>query len=321
MLTAVTPPHQADIVDIVVTVPWPGGGSTSVVSAFTYSGGEVGAAPVCTYTISPQVANYPLTGGSGTVNVTTTAGCPWTAVSDATFVTITSGANGSGRGAVTYSVATSTVFFPSADAFRLRSSHDMSLAWMDLIIRSGRAFLYPVYKGTYERPTSDQEGSNADRDLRIAWSRDLGRAIDYLETRSDIDRTRLAFYGVSAGADAGVILTALEPRLKTSVLNGTGLWTTWAPEIDLLNYASRVRIPTLMLNGRYAFGEPLETAQRPLFALLGSPAEDKRHTVLEAGHVLPIDDVAREMLPWLDHYLGQVVHPSPTSTRIANSGR
>jgi hypothetical protein len=77
--------------------------------------------------------------------------------------------------------------------------------------------------------------------------------------------------------------------LKTSVLNGTSIWTTWAPEIVLLNYAPRVRIPTLMLNGRYAFGEPLETAQRPLFALLGSPAEDKRHTVLEAGHVLPID--------------------------------
>ena len=71
------------------------------------------------------------------------------------------------------------------------------------------------------RPT---RGSNAERELRIAWARDFGRAIDYLETRSDIDRARLAFYGVSAGGDAGVILTALEPRLKTSVLQGTGLW-------------------------------------------------------------------------------------------------
>lgn len=105
-------------------------------------------------------------------------------------------------------------------------------------------------------------GSNAERDLWTPWSRDLGRAIDYVETRSDIDRARLAFYGVSAGGDAGVILTALEPRLKTSVLQGTGIYDA-APEIDLLNYAPRVRIPTLMLNGRYDFGNPV-ARPRPL---------------------------------------------------------
>ena len=44
-------------------------------------------------------------------------------------------------------------------------------------------------------------GSSRQHGQDSAWSRDLGRAIDYLETRSDIDRTRLAFYGVSAGAD------------------------------------------------------------------------------------------------------------------------
>ncbi len=208
------------------------------------------------------------------------------------------------------------IFFPGADAFLLRSSRDMSLAWGNLIIRSGRAFLYPVYKGTYERSTSDEMGWNGERDLRIAWSRDLGRAIDYLETRSDIDRARLAFYGVSAGADAGVILSALEPRLKTSVLQGTGIWDDAPPEIDALNYAPHVRIPTLLLNGRYDFETPYETAQKPLFELLGSPAEHKRHTVLETGHALPMDDVAREILPWLDRYLGPVVHSSPASTRI-----
>ena len=143
-------------------------------------------------------------------------------------------------------------------------------------------------------------------------SRDLGRAIDYLETRPDIDRARLAFYGVSAGGDAGVILTALEPRLKTSVLQGTGIWREWAPEIDLLNYAPRIRIPTLMLNGRYAFGEPYDTAQLPLFALLGSPAEHKRHKVFETGHALPTADVAGEILPWLDRYLGPVVAYNPS---------
>ena len=88
-----------------------------------------------------------------------------------------------------------------------------------------------------------------------------------------------------------------------------------APEIDPLNYAPRVRIPTLMLNGRYDFESPFETAQRPLFDLLGSPAEHKRHTVFEKGHALPVEDVARTILPWLDRYLGHVVAPSRESTR------
>jgi pimeloyl-ACP methyl ester carboxylesterase len=206
------------------------------------------------------------------------------------------------------------VFFPAGDAFRLRSSRDLSLRWLDFIIRSGRALLYPVYKGTYERATFAPMGPFAERELRIAWSRDLGRAIDYLETRADIDRTRLAFYGVSEGADAGVILTALEPRLKTSVLQGTGIGEPVAPEIDALNYAPRVRIPTLMLNGRYDYDTPFETSQRPLFALLGSPPEHKRHAVLEFGHALVIEAVAREILPWLDRYLGPAV-PSRTDRK------
>jgi dienelactone hydrolase len=200
------------------------------------------------------------------------------------------------------------IFFPGADAFHLRSPRDMSLASGQFIIKSGRAFLYPVYKGTYDRTTSDEMGLNAEREIRIAWSRDLGRAIDYLQTRADIDGARLAFYGISNGADAGVILSALEPRLRTSVLQGTGISEEVPPEIDPVNYAPRVRMPTLMLNGRYDFGEPVEQAQRPLFVLLGSADEDKRHVIFETGHALPIDDVALEILHWFDRYLGPVAH-------------
>ena len=198
------------------------------------------------------------------------------------------------------------VFFPAPDAFQLRSSRDMSLSAMEFIVASGRAFLYPVYKGTYERGTHGENGPNDERDLRVAWSRDLGRAIDYLETRVDIDRSRLALYGISDGADAVVILTALEPRLKASVLQATGIGDGAVPEIDLVNYAPRIRIPTLMLNGRYDFGSPVETQQDPLFALLGSPPDQKRHRVFESGHSLTIDDVRGEILPWLDRYLGPV---------------
>ena len=195
------------------------------------------------------------------------------------------------------------IFFPAADAFLLRSSRQLSLARIDFILRSGRALLYPVYQGTYERAAPERGGPNAWREQRIAWSRDLGRAIDYLETRADIDRSRLAFYGISAGADAGVILTALEPRLRAVVLQGTGIVASTQPEIDAANYAPRVRMPTLMLNGRYDFESPYDTAQRPLFDLLGAPAADKRHDVFPTGHALSVEDVAGAIDAWLDRYL------------------
>jgi len=38
---------------------------------------------------------------------------------------------------------------------------------------------------------------------------------------------------------------------------------------------------------------------------LTAPA-DKRHAIFDGGHAVPIADVAREMLPWLDRYLGRV---------------
>ena len=199
------------------------------------------------------------------------------------------------------------VFFPGGDAFRLTTSRDMSLLWMKPILDSGRAFLYPVYKGTYERRMSGPNGPNGERDLGIAWSRDLGRAIDYLETRPDIDVHRLAYYGVSDGANAGIILTALEPRIKVAVFQGAGLDADMPPELDPINFAPRVRVPALMLSGRYDFSERYETSQRPLFLLLGSPAAQKQHAVFETGHSLPSENVAGAILPWLDKYLGPVV--------------
>ena len=203
------------------------------------------------------------------------------------------------------------VFFPAADAFQLRSSRDLSISQAAFIVRSGRALLYPIYDGTYERVADDALGENGRRERRIAWSRELGRSLDYLESRPDIDRGRLGFYGISVGADAGAILTALEPRLKASVLQGTGIWGDDTPENRAIDYAPRIHVPTLMLNGRYDFAAPVDTAQRPLFDALGTPPDQKRHVVLETGHAMTIDDAAAAALPWFDRVLGPVGRRRP----------
>jgi hypothetical protein len=196
------------------------------------------------------------------------------------------------------------VLFPSSDSTRLASSRDMSLTSVSLLLSTGRAVMYPIYKGTYERAVPDVHGPAAARDLRVAWSRDIGRSIDYLSTRRDVDSSRIAFYGTSLGGDAGVILVPLESRFKAAILQGSGLNRAAAPEIDPINFAPRLRVPVLMLNGLYDFERPLETSQQPLFQLLGSA--EKKHVVFETGHSLATGDVASTVSEWLDRYLGAV---------------
>ena len=52
-------------------------------------------------------------------------------------------------------------------------------------------------------------------------------------------------------------------------------------------------------------GDTLSLA--PLFKLLGTPAEHKRHVIFEsAGHAPPRIELIGEVLDWLDRYLGPV---------------
>jgi len=109
------------------------------------------------------------------------------------------------------------------------------------------------------------------------------------------------------GAVVGPILTALEPRLKASILLGGGVIDVpEAPEIEPINFAPRVRMPTLMVTGRQDFSRPVETLQRPLFNLLGPPPDQKRLALIDGGHLPRLQDVIREILDWLDRYLGPV---------------
>ena len=59
----------------------------------------------CSYAINPSVAAFNDTGGSARVVVNAPAGCPWTATSNAGWITVTSGGSGSGNGAVVVDAA------------------------------------------------------------------------------------------------------------------------------------------------------------------------------------------------------------------------
>ena len=206
------------------------------------------------------------------------------------------------------------VLFPGSNAIDTRSSAE--IPWMtDLlgfIFKSGRALVFPVYKGTYERGDdlkSDYPNTSISwRDHVIAWSKDLGRSIDYLETRPDIDSRKLAYFGASWGGSMGSVLPAVEPRIKACVLVSPGFNLQKSrPEVDELNFAPRVTVPVLMLNGRFDYFYPPETSQEPMFRFLGTPKEHKRRVVYDTGHNIPQNELIRETLDWLDKYLGPVM--------------
>ena len=177
---------------------------------------------------------------------------------------------------------------------------------------SGRAVAFPIYKGTFERNEGHFESWPETTRAYIDWTiqvvNDARRSLDYLETRSDIDLDRLGYYGNSWGSRLGSIVLALEPRLKAAVFRSGGMANaTIPPQVDTFNFAPRVTVPVLMLNGNQDFIFPLETAQKPMFGSLGTPDGAKRHVIYDGGHGIGHrNQEINEILDWLDRYLGPV---------------
>ncbi len=204
------------------------------------------------------------------------------------------------------------VFFPSARVLFIRDSRDLGdTRFFDYVVQSGRAIAYPIYQGTYDRRAeSALPGTAHTTQLVTERYKDFARSLDYLETRPDVDQTRLAYLGVSMGSAEGVIYATLaQRRLRTAIFLDGGFFLYEPPAgVDQADFAPRLRIPCLMVNGRYDFTFSLSKAQTPLFDMIGTPPADKRHVVLETPHDVAMrrGELVSEVLGWLDRYLGRV---------------
>ena len=199
----------------------------------------------------------------------------------------------------------------------MQSVDEEYVAAFDFLVRSGRVVAQPIFKGAFERDDATFNINSANyeantegtkyRDYQIKWVQELLRTIDYLETRDDVDADRLGYYGFSWGAEKGPIVLAVEERIDAAVFNVGGLntWHRYLPESDALNFVTHVRSPVLMLNGEHDIVFPLEPSQKPMFELLGTDPEHKKHYVTPASHIVPRDLLIRETLDWFDRYLGK----------------
>jgi eukaryotic-like serine/threonine-protein kinase len=209
------------------------------------------------------------------------------------------------------------VYYPGDSAWSLSSVFEYGTVKsreVELYTRSGRAFIFPVYRGSFERrrtavpPVTPQ----LSREAIVRYYRDVSRCLDYLETRPDIDSGKIAYQGLSGGGYRGVIFTALEQRFRAAILMGGGLFALeystgrYTPERDIIHYAPRVRVPVLMQNGRYDYLLPPQTAVEPLFNLLGTPPRDKKLIIYESGHsVWFLGQYRKDIFDFLDRYLGR----------------
>jgi len=204
------------------------------------------------------------------------------------------------------------LYFPGSGAILRSSSSQINPSPFDFLVRQGWAVAYPIVEGTYERQTSHRTDfpneSASFREWNLHMAQDVHRTVDYLATRSDLDIDNLGYLGYSWGGERAAIMLATEERFRVAVFLSGGLTTGRSlPEADPFNFAPRVEIPVLMLNGFHDYFFPVESGQKPLFDRLGTSTENKRHIVFEDdGHSLHSssrrNQVIAEVLAWFEKY-------------------
>ena len=179
-------------------------------------------APACTYSISPTSASYTSASGTGSVNVTAGAGCAWTAVSNAAWITITAGASGSGNGSVNYSVAANT------GATR---NGTMTIAGLTFSVTQSSAstntgWLSPTANAAVTSNAGDNNGfevsaANAGADDNLyAVDNNSGTNTSTSCTANQKDKHRFYNYGISI--PAGATIQGIEVQLNAKADSTTG---------------------------------------------------------------------------------------------------
>jgi eukaryotic-like serine/threonine-protein kinase len=200
------------------------------------------------------------------------------------------------------------VFFPSARVLDIPNSETLGdMQFIDFVIQSGRAVLYPVFKGTYERPAPvPGPDTMAGRETLIQDSKDLGRSVDYLEVRSDIDRNRIGYLGVSMGAAYAVFFAAVEDRIRAVIMLDGGFYNEKPlPGTDAVDFAPHLKAPTLLIAVKFDW---IFLGKDALLRMLGAPAADKKAVMLDTAHDVSEKrpEMVREVVAWLDKYFGKV---------------
>jgi|TARA_B110000037_G_scaffold128124_1_gene145635 cephalosporin-C deacetylase-like acetyl esterase len=155
------------------------------------------------------------------------------------------------------------------------------------------------------------------------WSReiitqtvfDLRRAVDFIETRNELDASKIGFLGISLGGITGTVFCGVEKRVKVPVivLAGGQLNLRYGKKAlgsDAKDYTSIIEPknfvkqiaprPLLMINA-----ENDEIIPPIMSKLLYQEAKKPKNIIWYPAkhHTIPIDKVYQEGFNWFDKYL------------------
>jgi dipeptidyl aminopeptidase/acylaminoacyl peptidase len=179
-------------------------------------------------------------------------------------------------------------------------------ARMDFFLKGGIALIWPVYYGTYGRGKIESESLQTFRQMHSYRIIDAQIACDYIDTRMDFDAERIAFVGVSWGGFVAPYILSIEERIKLGILILFGVQSSGEyPWYDQINYLPRIKIPMLLLAGRYDPDYSLKQ-QQAFYDFLGTTENEKEWKIYESTHWIPRNDLINESLNWLNKYFGPV---------------
>jgi dienelactone hydrolase len=176
------------------------------------------------------------------------------------------------------------------------------------LVQTGRAVFVVVMKGMTGRDFDEDRQSPelmsvAFRDLIVLHATEMRMGLDYLETRTDLAMDRLAYMGWSRGSASRLAFAAVDDRFRGVVLAGGGIderWRPVLPEIDPVNFAPHIDVPTILINGRQDEEHPWLTRALPLWNLLSQP---KKLVLIEGAGHRPRSD---QLIPPVEEFLDKI---------------
>lgn len=169
---------------------------------------------------------------------------------------------------------------------------------------------------------------------------DYRRAVDYLQTRSDIDSSKFGYIGVSLGGILGGVFVGDEPRIKTAVLWASG--GNWGKLITTSTLRGQMKAGTEAANQTAETVEAVLADVDPLNVLPKGPArpllfingdkdtivptactdelyarvkEPKKRIVLPGGHIPDIPRMLMETIAFLNTNLAAAGAPNVSAAK------
>ena len=209
-----------------------------------------------------------------------------------------------------------------------------------LYAKAGAISLLPDYPWDraepYRRTTNHFDKPEVDRDTFAQAVIDLRRGMDLLLARKDVEPKRLAYVGHSYGAQWGAILTAVDRRMRTSVLMaGVGeigdlllknpepdfvelrkalpptileAYVRVLGDVDGIRFVRKAApIPVLMQFGKFEQYFDRDSANRYAAATTGP----KKVLLYDAAHDLNDPQCLKDRQGWLVEQIGLRASPSP----------